>query len=248
MNDIFNNTALLKREKDAMGAAISDYFKNGKASTLRVLSTMFEEDSIPVRHLYRTFREMPRLEQRAIEMSHGRVLDVGAGAGCHALELQNRGLSVKAIDISSLSCEAMQGRGIHEAECINFFDRRLAERFDTILLLMNGTGIAGKLRYLPDLMQRARELLSPSGQILLDSSDLKYLYENEDGSYDIDPSDPYFGEVDYQMVYRNVKGEPFDWLYVDFETLKMIAELNGLNCELVEAGEHYDYLAKLTLK
>ena len=238
------NTEILSADKDPMGAAILDFQQQGKAARLRVLSSMFEEDEMPVKHLFRSTREMPMLEQKALLLAKGRVLDIGAGAGCHALALQEKGLAVKAIDISPLSCEAMKLRGVKDAECINLFDDHLGMGFDTILLLMNGTGIAGKIEHLPALFQRLKALLNPGGQILIDSSDLKYIYENEDGSFDINLNGAYYGEVDYQMIYKNVKGDRFDWLYVDFPLLKSIAETCGLHGELVEEGEHYDYLAR----
>ncbi len=235
----------LSPNNDPMGAAIRDYQIKGKASRLRVLSSMFDEDEMPVAHLFRTFNQMPRLEQKALSMAKGRVLDIGAGAGCHALALQERGLEVKAIDISPLSCEVMKERGVKDAECVNLFNPQLQGKYDTLLLLMNGTGIAGKLNRLPMLLNRLKELLAEGGQILIDSSDLKYIYENEDGSMDIDLNAPYYGEVDYQMQYKNVKGEPFDWLYTDPMLLASISKQCGLNCEIVEEGENYDFLARL---
>lgn len=235
----------LSPNNDPMGAAIRDYQSKGKASRLRVLSSMFDEDEMPVAHLFRTFNQMPRLEQKALSMAKGRVLDIGAGAGCHALVLQERGLEVKAIDISLLSCEVMKERGVKDAECVNLFDPQLQGKYDTLLLLMNGTGIAGKLNRLSMLLNRLKELLAEGGQILIDSSDLKYIYENEDGSMDIDLNAPYYGEVDYQMQYKNVKGEPFDWLYTDPMLLASISKQCGLNCEIVEEGENYDFLARL---
>ncbi len=243
-----NNTFTLTPEKDPMGAAILEFQKTGKATRLRVLSSMFDEDEIPVKHLFRTYKDMPRLEQKALDLARGRMLDVGAGAGCHSLELQDRGADILAIDISPLSCEAMKLRGISQVQCINLFDPRLTGPFDTILMLMNGTSIIGQLKNMPDFLQRIRQLLAKDGQVLVDSSDLKYLYENEDGTYDIDLLGPYYGQVDYQMVYRKVKGNPFDCLYVDFDTLKLISESNGFVCEMIEEGDHFDYLAKLTLK
>ncbi len=252
------NTEILSADKDPMGAAILDFQQHGKAARLRVLSSMFEEDEMPVKHLFRSTREMPMLEQKALQLAKGRVLDIGAGAGCHALALQEKGLAVKAIDISPLSCEAMKLRGVKDAECINLFDPHLSSGnhsgenqeqfeggFDTILLLMNGTGIAGKIENLPALFLRLKALLNPGGQILIDSSDLKYIYENEDGSFDINLNGAYYGEVDYQMIYKDVKGDRFDWLYVDFPLLKSIAETCGLHGELVAEGEHYDYLARI---
>lgn len=235
----------LSPNNDPMGAAIRDYQNKGKASRLRVLSSMFDEDEMPVAHLFRTFNQMPRLEQKALSMAKGRVLDIGAGAGCHALALQERGLEVKAIDISPLSCEVMKERGVKDAECVNLFNPQLQGKYDTLLLLMNGTGIAGKLNRLPMLLNRLKELLAEGGQILIDSSDLKYIYENEDGSMDIDLNAPYYGEVDYQMQYKNIKGEPFDWLYTDPMLLASISKQCGLNCEIVEEGENYDFLARL---
>lgn len=235
----------LSPNNDPMGAAIRDYQSKGKASRLRVLSSMFDEDEMPVAHLFRTFNQMPRLEQKALSMAKGRVLDIGAGAGCHALALQERGLEVKAIDISPLSCEVMKERGVKDAECVNLFNPQLQGKYDTLLLLMNGTGIAGKLNRLSMLLNRLKELLAEGGQILIDSSDLKYIYENEDGSMDIDLNAPYYGEVDYQMQYKNIKGEPFDWLYTDPMLLASISKQCGLNCEIVEEGENYDFLARL---
>ena len=101
------NTEILSADKDPMGAAILDFQQHGKAARLRVLSSMFEEDEMPVKHLFRSTREMPMLEQKALQLAKGRVLDIGAGSGCHTLERQKKGLAVKAIDISPLSCEAM---------------------------------------------------------------------------------------------------------------------------------------------
>lgn len=227
-----------------MGAAILDYQTKGKAGKLSILSSMFEEDEMPVKHLFRNLEEMPMLEQKALSLAKGKVLDVGAGAGCHALALQAQSIAVKAIDISPLSCEAMELRGVMDAECINLFDEHLESGFDTILLLMNGTGIAGKIENLPALFNRLKALLNKGGQILIDSSDIKYIYENEDGSFDINLNAAYYGEVDYQMVYKDVKGDSFDWLYVDFPLLKSIAESCGLHGELIAEGEHYDYLAR----
>lgn len=227
-----------------MGAAILDYQTKGKAGKLSILSSMFEEDEMPVKHLFRNLEEMPMLEQKALSLAKGKVLDVGAGAGCHALALQAQSIAVKAIDISPLSCEAMELRGVMNAECINLFDEHLESGFDTILLLMNGTGIAGKIENLPALLNRLKALLNKGGQILIDSSDIKYIYENEDGSFDINLNAAYYGEVDYQMVYKDVKGDSFDWLYVDFPLLKSIAESCGLHGELIAEGEHYDYLAR----
>ena len=158
-----------------------------------------------------------------------------------------RGLEVVAIDISEPSVEVMKERGI-DARIINFFDKTFDEKFDTILMAMNGIGIVGKIERLPEFFMRVKQLLTTEGQVLLDSSDIRYIFENEDGSLDIDLAAGYYGELDYRMQYRGIKGETFDWLYIDFETLSMYAEQCGLMCEKCIDGEHYDYLARLTVK
>lgn len=239
------NINTLTEREDPMGAAIRDYFRQGKSAQLKVLSSLFDDDEIPVAHLFRSYHEMPPLEQRALNEARGKVLDVGAGAGCHALALQERGFDVTAVDISPLSCETMKERGVANVECVNIFNQRFQERFDTLLLLMNGTGIAGKLSRLPQLLSRLKQLMNPGAQILIDSSDLRYVYEDEDGVLDVDFDGAYYGEVDYQMTYRNIIGKSFDWLYADSVVLAECCRQCGLKCEILAQGQHYDYLARI---
>lgn len=235
----------INSEKDPMGRAISDYYHNGKAAKLKVLSSMFYEDEMPVATLFRSFEKMPIQEQKAIECCKGRVLDVGAGAGCHSLVLQERGHEVVAIDISELSVNTMKERGI-DARKIDFFDDSFTESFDTLLFAMNGIGIVGKASNLENFFRSAKRLLAPGGQLLLDSSDIRYIFMDDNGVMDIDLAGGYYGEVDFTMRYKNIRGEQFDWLYIDFDTLSMYAEANGFECEKIIDGKHYDYLARIT--
>ena len=225
------NTTLLSVDKDPMGTAIADYYKRHKAERLRVFSSQFDEDEIPVKELFRMEKQMPLLERTALQLATGKILDVGAGSGCHSLALQEAGKDVHAIDISPLSVEVMQQRGVRHATLLNLFDEHFQETYDTILMLMNGSGIIGKLENLPAFF-----------------SDLRYLFEEEDGSFVIDLAGDYYGEIDFQMQYKDILGESFDWLYIDFQTLSLYAAENGFQAELVKEGKHYDYLAKLTLK
>ena len=234
--------------KDPMGTAIADYHRTGRAGTLRVFSSQFEEDEIPVAQLFRTYNEMPPIEQQALTLAQGHILDVGAGSGCHALALQKLGKKVTAIDISELSVNVMCERGVDDARAIDLYDEHLAETYDTILLLMNGSGIIGNMEGMERFFMRMKQLLRPGGCIYMDSSDLKYLFEEEDGSFVIDIAGDYYGLVDFRMQYKQVKGEAFDWLYIDFETLTFYAEQYGFSTELICEGEHYDYLAKIFLK
>ncbi len=168
-------TDLLTADKDPMGAAILDYLEHGKADKLRVFSSQFDEDEIPVRTLFRTEKQMSPLERTALQLASGRILDVGAGSGCHSLALQAAGKEVEAIDISPLSVEAMRRRGVGQAVQANLFSDSFCGAYDTLLMLMNGSGIIGRLENLPAFFRKAKQLLRPGGSILMDSSDLRYL-------------------------------------------------------------------------
>ena len=240
------NIECLTPDKDPMGAAIRDYHAAGKAGRLRVFSSQFEEDEIPVAGLFRTYGEMPVLERKALDLAEGRILDVGAGSGCHSLVLKERGKEVLPIDISPLSVEVMRARGL-DARQVNLFDPRFTGQFDTVLMLMNGSGIIGRLENIGSFFNRMRQLLAPGGCVLMDSSDLRYLFEDEDGSFVIDLAADYYGQVDFRMQYRQVKGDCFDWLYIDFNTLSLYAAQYGFKAEMLAEGEHYDYLAQLTV-
>ena len=234
---------VLDSTSDTMGTALQEYIRKGKASKLRVLSSLFDEDELPVSLLFRKEKDMSDIERAALDLARGHVLDVGAGAGCHTLALQNKGLEVTAIDISPLSVQVQRERGVRDARLVNLFDPTFAEQYDTILFLMNGSGIIGKLENMPAFFDKMKLLLAKGGRIYMDSSDLRYIFENEDGSMDIDLNAAYYGEVDYQMKYRNIAGPKFDWLYIDFETLSYYASEYGFTVTKILEGSHYDYLA-----
>ncbi|MCB0409462.1 MAG: methyltransferase domain-containing protein [Flavobacteriales bacterium] len=231
---------------DALGNALKDYFFKNDFEDITVISDISEDDIIPVDYLFRNYLEMPLIERKALNLCKGKVLDVGAASGCHSLILEEKNLAVKSIDISEGAIEVMKARGLKNAELQDFY-QLTDEQFDTILLLMNGIGIAQNMENLPAFLQQCKKLLAQGGQILLDSSDIKYMFEEEDGSMWVDMNKAYYGEVNYQMQYKNCLTEPFDWLFVDFKTLQEAAKKEGFKTELIAKGEHFDYLARLTL-
>lgn len=240
------SSEVLFPDADPMGRAIYEYHKFGKAEDVVVHSSMFDDDVIPIETLFRGLVEMPAIERVALEAAYGDILDVGAGSGCHSLALKGLGKKAVAVDISPLSVQVMKERGV-DARLVNFYDQSFTETFDTVLMLMNGTGIIGNLDNIGNFFTRLKQILKPGGCLLIDSSDLRYLFEEEDGSLMIDLADDYYGQVDFQMQYKDDIGDPFDWLYLDFNTLAYYAEENGFKAEVIAEGEYYDYLAKLTV-
>ncbi len=234
--------------KDLFGKAILDYQTNNSPEDLVTETSISEADEMPVSYLFRTYNEMPVLEQKALQLAKGNVLDVGCGAGSHALALQNeRNLEVTAIDISENAVKACQLRGIENVKVANILDLDVENKFDTILLLMNGTGIFGTLKETDKYLQKLKSLLKEEGQILIDSSDLIYMYDqDEDGAYCI-PAEGYYGELTFTVQYKGETEGTFPWLYLDYNTLQNAAIANGLKCELLLEGEHFDYLARLSI-
>lgn len=234
--------------KDLFGKAIFDFYTKNSPEDIITETSISEEDEMSVEYLFRTYNEMPKIEQKALQLAKGKTLDVGCGAGSHALSLQNeRNLEVTAIDISEKAVETCLLRGIKNAKVENILDFE-GEKFDTILLLMNGTGIFGQLKNCNKYLSKLKSLLNPGGQILIDSSDIIYMFdEDEDGGKWIPSENDYYGELVFNISYKGEKEEPFDWLYLDYNTLQNAAIANGFNCELILEGEHYDYLAKLSI-
>lgn len=231
--------------KDLFGKALLDY-QNGKYTEDIVTSTnISEEDDLPLPYLFREYKNMPKLEQQALKIAKGSVLDVGCGSGSHSLYLQEKGFQVKAIDVSKGAIEVAKMRGVLKAEITSLLDE--TETFDTILLLMNGTGIFQELTQVSKYLTHLKTLLNPNGQILIDSSDIKYMFEDEDGGVWMDMNSTYYGELDYFLSYKGEEEKHMKWLYLDFEKLQMACETAGLTCELVKEGDHFDYLARLIM-
>jgi len=234
--------------KDLFGKAILDYQTNNSPEDLITETTISEEDEMSVAYLFRSYKEMPSMEQKALQLAKGKILDVGCGAGSHSLYLQNElNLEVTAIDISSNAIQACSLRGIKDARVQDVMTLE-NETYDTILLLMNGAGMCGKLKNIPNFLIKLKSLLNPGGQILLDSSDIIYMFDDdEDGGKWIPSDNEYYGEVVFNIGYKGEKEKPFNWMYIDYNTLQNAAFANDLQAELILEGEHYDYLAKLSI-
>lgn len=244
-NDSTSIIQIQLNNTDAFGEAVLDYLNGRNSENITVISSISEDDELPLSYLFRSEKELPLIETKALNLCKGKVLDVGAGSGIHSLILQKKGLEVTAIDTSIGAIEVMKLRGVKSTLHKNFFQLQNI-KFDTLLFLMNGVGIAKSLDGLIPFLIHCKSLLAENGQVLLDSSDIRYMFEEEDGSILLDLNANYYGEVTYQMCYKNIKTSTFPWLFVDFNTLQDYAYQLGLNCEMVIEGNHFDYLARIT--
>ncbi len=230
---------------DPIGRAIADYFEMGEAPDIQINTTYTIGETMAPSVFFRSEEELPQIEAEALRLCRGKVLDVGAAAGRHALALQNRGLEVTALEQSKIAAEVMQKRGVKNVVCDDVFHFN-EKGFDTIIILMNGAGIGQTLKGAKKLLLHLKTLLNPHGQMLMDSSDIRYLFEEDDGSMWIDmASKTYLGEMEYEVTYKDSFSR-FKWLFIDYDTLSDIAREAGLVPDLITQGEHYDYLARLT--
>ncbi|MDC0584218.1 class I SAM-dependent methyltransferase [Bacteroidales bacterium] len=236
---------MVTKDNDAIGVAIKEFLSLGDTSKeITVLSDEFDDDVIPVHYLFRKFKDMPILEQEALLKCKGKILDVGAGAACHSVFLQEKGEDVTALEISQMCAEEIKKQGLNKVIRDDFFNLKTEVKYDTILMLMNGIGIVGTLDKLDNFFVKVKELLKPGGCVIFDSSDVSYLYDSENN---IDDTDKYFGEFSFAMKYDEVVTEKFHWLYVDIETIKRYASNNGFTFKLLYEDDHFGYLGALSL-
>lgn len=233
---------MTKSMKDLFGKALLDYQNGNYTEDIITSTSISDDDVLALPYLFRNFSEMPKLEQRALQLANGNILDVGCGAGNHSLYLKEKGCYIKSIDISKGAVDVCKQRGLKNVHTLNILDE--TETFDTILMLMNGSGFFQNLKNTPNVLKHLKSLLNPNGQILIDSSDIKYMYEDDDGGYWIDTNADYYGELEYYISYKG-ENESMIWMYLDFDNLKTACKSVGLQCELILEGEHYDYLARI---
>jgi SAM-dependent methyltransferase len=214
-----------------------------------VLAALYEDgerEELPVSVFFRSEEEMPSAETLALELCRGRVLEVGAGAGSHALALQERGIAVEAIDVAPECVEVMRERGVRRARAGNL----LAEKsgpWDTVLSMMNGIGLAGTLEGLGRLLDGVARLLEPGGQLLCDSWDprrsrdlrerARVTTRRAEGRHP--------GEARIRLEYDGRRSAPFSWLYLDAATLVRCAALHGWHAQVVFEEADGSFLARL---
>ena len=232
---------LMNTESDPIGAAVSEFFEGLAINYIDVYSKLGGKEIIDPRYLFRTYSEMPILEHIALENCKGKILDIGAGAGCHSIFLQNQGNDVTALEKSLLCCRVMTEMGIEKVVNADIYTHT-ESKYDTLLLLMNGIGLVGELKKLASFFNHCQTLLNPGGQIIFDSSDLDHLFLGARK-----PIGHYYGEVVYRMKYKDIKGKKFKWLFVDKQSCIDIASNCGFNCIELFEDESGQFLLKLQL-
>jgi len=231
-------------ERDVYGEALYDFHMLGKLKDPLLLHSSYGDiEEMPVEVFFRDETDFPELEHIALALCDGHVLDVGAGVGSHALYLQDKGFQVDALEISESACNIMKQRGVQHVIQNDFFQLQEGN-YDTLLFLMNGIGLVGTLEGLRHLLRHSKKLLSDKGQLLFDSSDIAYLYEE----YRIPKPEHYLGEIRFQYEYKGNLGKPFHWLYIDQQELIKIAREEGWVVQILFEDENDQYLVRMEVR
>ena len=90
----------LSPEEDAFGRQLLDHLAGKAGRMILERDDGYAGPALPVEIFVAGHDQWPDEERQVFEFVHGRVLDVGCGAGRHSLEAQRRGLGTVAIDIS----------------------------------------------------------------------------------------------------------------------------------------------------
>ena len=235
----------MSKHNDPIGQAILDYTQSKKKAEIIVSSDLCDDDVIDVPYLFRSWKDMPSIKKKAINACNGKTLDIGAGAGAHSIVLKEKGLDVTALEPSEGATSYLKNLGLKTIQ--GRIEDLANQKYDTLLLMMNGLGLAGSLENLPTFLNHLKSLLNPDGKIICDSTDIIYLYQEEDGSMWMDLNAAYYGNFKFQMKYKDHQTEWFDWLYIDFARLQDICEEVGLSLKLLyEEDDHY--LVELKIK
>jgi SAM-dependent methyltransferase len=235
----------LKAQTDIFGKALKTYFLDPENQNITTWTNLTDEDDVPLSYFFRDFKKMPSIEKKALELARGKILDVGCGTGSHSLYLQNLcNHNVTSLDVSEGAIYVAKKRGVKKTKHISIWDFE-ETGFDTILLLMNGMGIGKTIAELPKLLKHLKKLIATEGKILVDSSDLIYLFDEEDiALWKKDKT--YYGEVDFGIRFQG-KSEEFPWLYIDPKTLEEVSKSCGFQFKIIGQGENFDFLAQLSI-
>lgn len=222
----------------ALDDALRAYRAGDVQASVAMRTDVGGAEEVPAALFFRSPEGMGEVEGRALSLARGRVLDLGAGPGAHAVPLARRGLEVTALEILPEAVRALREGGVGDVREGGLEALGPGESFDTALALMNGLGLAGTVAALPDFLERLAAHLAPGGQILADSTDPRPWESEEDGRYP--------GEVHMQLGFAGAWDDPFPFLFVDADTLRESAASRGLAVEVAAEEGGGRYLARIT--
>jgi len=238
----------MSREIDAFGEIYMAYLRGEPSNHYTERDDGYKHESESAHFYFREFDEWEPYEQEAIQEARGRVLDVGLGAGRHALYLQEKGLKVVGIDTSPLAIEVSRLRGVKDSRLMSLYSLDFPDdTFDTVLLLGQNLGL-GNIEVVRSYLKRLYEITRPDGIIIGEARDPSVTDKPEHFDYhkrNIEMGLP-AGLVKVRVGFRDGVGEWFDLFLMDQETLEMVIKPTGWKLDKMYNSTHGMYIAILS--
>jgi SAM-dependent methyltransferase len=232
---------------EPLARALLDHHRDGRPRRVAALRADGVEFEIETGEYFTLEGELAELDRIALEHARGRVLDVGAGAGRHALALQAKGCEVVAIDVSPTCALLCRERGVVDVRELDVMtlagDARPDDAlgcFDTIFFGMQTIGVAGGIVPLGRLLAGLRGRLRPGGAVIADSSALREAWDGDESDRSASR-----GEIVLETRYRRMRGDPFPWLYIAEEDLADVARAAGFGLETLGRVASGEYLVRM---
>jgi len=186
--------------------AINDHLLNLEEKQIQVWLNQKKEEDYMASYFLRSREDMPKHEVLALSLAVGEILDIGAGAGAHTVELCNANKNVTALELNHDLAEIIKNRCDAKVLAEDIFKWKAKVKYDTILLLMNGLGIAQTKEKVPELLEKVKHLLAIHGKAYVELTDYNFSTEYD---HEITAEN----EVTFRLKYGSRFSEEMSWIY-----------------------------------
>jgi SAM-dependent methyltransferase len=178
------------------------------------------EDASVGEFYFRPESEWSEQERADVDSLSGPVLDLGCGAGRHALALEDRGVEVLATDVSPGAVQAASERGVTHAVQMDMFDLRLPDdAYRSVLALGTQVTVAGSLTRLAEFFDELDRVTTDDARVLLDGYDPTDPTCAELLGYRADPREG-LARRSFRFQYGDEFGDPIEMLLFSPERLR----------------------------
>jgi 2-polyprenyl-3-methyl-5-hydroxy-6-metoxy-1,4-benzoquinol methylase len=165
---------MVQDEHDAFGHELLDHFDGKQTFEIIERDDGFFNVSPGAELYFSVYEDWLEMDKRAMDYVRGRVLDIGCGAGRHALYLQGIGFDVLGIDYSSRAIEVCRRRGLLKAEVVPITKVSSSlGTFDTILMMGNNFGLVANVKRARWLLGKFAAMTSDDGRIIAQTVDVR---------------------------------------------------------------------------